>query len=541
MRFVWFVLHSTLVPAMVIALSGIGLAQDESEQTVLKTGVKSRQQDTTQVQSSAVLPIVRPASVSTDAPLLPSSKLPQYRLAESEQFLNEQRKQDPLRFILQHGSELLVIQLELQIDGRTFTEARQQSVLKYLEALKQTPLESSSLKPPVPETVSVPEAAVSTKADDQTPESSSVSEPNGDEEKPAEATPPRVPPYRYAVETLERLQRYQAVNGPITDPEELNWLLTRWCEGPQFLLLDQSFQAFRSQQQPAWQVLDVNQDLVIDPEELKQAEQSLIMCDANRDQVITFDEIVSRARAVWTKTEVIRSAGTFWAWPSTVSANEMLERMRSRIDLPAETTLSDQPELLWRIHYQRSDESQSASELTFSSADWQNTTTENQQTFQLISSGLNLECSAIQWADSDQVAIGAVWDGYPLLPGLDPNGDGRMTIRELRKLNERLGQYDMNQDGRIELSEIRPTVRLCVSLGPSVHEELATIRGLIPEGSESVVRGPEWFVRMDRNQDGDLTRGEFPGTPEQFQMLDRDQDELISAREASESEAKSAE
>ena len=44
--------------------------------------------------------------------------------------------------------------------------------------------------------------------------------------------------------------------------------------------------------------------------------------------------------------------------------------------------------------------------------------------------------------------------------------------------------------------------------------------------------GPEWFVRMDRNKDNDLTRVEFPGTDEQFQALDADHDELVSADEA---------
>ena len=37
---------------------------------------------------------------------------------------------------------------------------------------------------------------------------------------------------------------------------------------------------------------------------------------------------------------------------------------------------------------------------------------------------------------------------------------------------------------------------------------------------------------MDRNKDNDLTRGEFPGTDEQFAAIDADGDELISAEEA---------
>jgi hypothetical protein len=37
---------------------------------------------------------------------------------------------------------------------------------------------------------------------------------------------------------------------------------------------------------------------------------------------------------------------------------------------------------------------------------------------------------------------------------------------------------------------------------------------------------------MDRNKDNDLTRGEFPGTDDQFAAIDADGDELISADEA---------
>ena len=44
--------------------------------------------------------------------------------------------------------------------------------------------------------------------------------------------------------------------------------------------------------------------------------------------------------------------------------------------------------------------------------------------------------------------------------------------------------------------------------------------------------GPEWFRRMDRNQDGDVSPREFPGTSEQFIQLDTDADRLISADEA---------
>jgi Ca2+-binding EF-hand superfamily protein len=134
-----------------------------------------------------------------------------------------------------------------------------------------------------------------------------------------------------------------------------------------------------------------------------------------------------------------------------------------------------------------------------------------------------------------QVSLGAVVDGYPLLSGLDPNDDGRFTIRELRRLEERLRSFDRNADGQLTLSETRSPIRICVGLGPTVHRELASVRSNRTTEPYSVA-GPEWFIRMDRNGDNDLSRNEFPGTNEQFAALDIDHDDLISAAEATHSD-----
>jgi hypothetical protein len=53
-----------------------------------------------------------------------------------------------------------------------------------------------------------------------------------------------------------------------------------------------------------------------------------------------------------------------------------------------------------------------------------------------------------------------------------------------------------------------------------------------PKSNTPVVTGPDWFVRMDRNKDNDITDKEFSGTDEHFAELDTDRDALVSAQEA---------
>ena len=48
----------------------------------------------------------------------------------------------------------------------------------------------------------------------------------------------------------------------------------------------------------------------------------------------------------------------------------------------------------------------------------------------------------------------------------------------------------------------------------------------------SGLEGPEWFRRMDRNQDRDVSFREFLGTRELLDQLDLNKDALLSADEA---------
>ena len=50
--------------------------------------------------------------------------------------------------------------------------------------------------------------------------------------------------------------------------------------------------------------------------------------------------------------------------------------------------------------------------------------------------------------------------------------------------------------------------------------------------------GPNWFRKMDRNRDGDISRREFLGPRADFERLDRDHDGLIDAQEAASAKPK---
>ena len=91
-----------------------------------------------------------------------------------------------------------------------------------------------------------------------------------------------------------------------------------------------------------------------------------------------------------------------------------------------------------------------------------------------------VEFSAAQGAAAEadsaanQIAIGAAFDGNPLLRLLDHDNDGRLTRRERQEISGLLASFDRNGDGAVSSSEMPVPIRLAVTLGPHVHELLAT-------------------------------------------------------------------
>ncbi|MEQ9409194.1 MAG: hypothetical protein RIK87_15775 [Fuerstiella sp.] len=383
---------------------------------------------------------------------------------------------------------------------------------------------------------------------------------NSDEgsDSAADSSEDLIPEFRAASTVSEWIARYMAATGEPPSVEEIHWLLTNWVDGPTVLFLNDNFQRFRADQAPVFRVLDRDRDGQVSAKELQMAVTSFRECDLNRDDVVEATELAEVAtdprdepRHAGPGKLIVPLSDDFGddaAWRHLVARYEASSDSGGsrlpRFDTDQNGTLDAEEihrlqaaatDLQVTISFNLADPAASRLSITGISEALTavvDSAMTGERKVTLKTAAARLEFSALQTAGSDQLSIGAVNDGYPLLPVVDPNNDGRFTIRELRQLTQILATFDDNQDGRLTAEEIRPTIRVCVGLGPVVHDELAALRQVRSADETSEVTGPEWFVRMDVNRDRDLTRREFPGTDEQFAALDTDNDKLISAVEA---------
>jgi Ca2+-binding EF-hand superfamily protein len=134
-----------------------------------------------------------------------------------------------------------------------------------------------------------------------------------------------------------------------------------------------------------------------------------------------------------------------------------------------------------------------------------------------------------------RVELSLVSTGQGLFQAMDADGDGRLSVREMRSAWDRLAEFDRDGDGCISQNELPQRFRLVVADGPSVPSpgvrDLAGGMGA-PAAADAPGRGPVWFRKMDRNGDGDVSRAEWLGSKEDFDRIDTDGDGLISAAEA---------
>jgi Ca2+-binding EF-hand superfamily protein len=121
---------------------------------------------------------------------------------------------------------------------------------------------------------------------------------------------------------------------------------------------------------------------------------------------------------------------------------------------------------------------------------------------------------------------------------VDANRDGRLGVRELRQLPKLVDTLDRDGDGQISRNEIPRSYQLNVRQGPANAPQqfrgAVVSRGVMLRQPMTAQQsaGPVWFRKMDRNNDGDVSRREFLGTDEEFRKIDTDGDGLISLDEA---------
>jgi Ca2+-binding EF-hand superfamily protein len=127
--------------------------------------------------------------------------------------------------------------------------------------------------------------------------------------------------------------------------------------------------------------------------------------------------------------------------------------------------------------------------------------------------------------------------GRAIFGVLDLDRDRRLGARELLRAVDRVTSWDADGDNRIAPDEVPYHFLVTLSRGElrGLSGDGLTANGPQPMSATLPLApglGPEWFRRMDRNRDGDVSRREFLGPREQFDRIDRDRDGLIDPNEA---------
>jgi Ca2+-binding EF-hand superfamily protein len=343
-----------------------------------------------------------------------------------------------------------------------------------------------------------------------------------------------------------RLANYLATNKTPVDPAEARWLIASWGAGPSVVFLDPGLSWQRVGNAPLETYLDKDNDGGFSREEIAQAEMSLKKTDVDSNDVVDINEIRRVEEHVpYTPPMsgyplvVVLDANTNWAALDGTMAKLYGARAkdaRSLATRAADVTLE--------VRFGEHDVKAAGISVLSVGPDLSASTSAVSATSDVIT--LDVDGDYVEFlggtsgvlaeaeAAGSQIAIGAVLDGNPLLRLIDRDNNGRLTRRQRQDLSALFASLDRDHDGSVSNAEVPIPIRFALTLGPHVHELLASPA---PAARAMTTRpaaptAPSWFTSMDKNNDGDLSRSEFLGTAEQFNALDTNGDGLISVAEA---------
>ena len=122
---------------------------------------------------------------------------------------------------------------------------------------------------------------------------------------------------------------------------------------------------------------------------------------------------------------------------------------------------------------------------------------------------------------------------------LDEDADGKLGEREVAHAANCIRKVDVNSDGQLDVGELSYSLTVAFIRGEAQSERSFYVPQIEPRVMADS-HAPPWFSHADLNGDGDISRTEFLGSRNQFQALDTDRDEFISASEAAEFRQSSA-
>lgn len=142
--------------------------------------------------------------------------------------------------------------------------------------------------------------------------------------------------------------------------------------------------------------------------------------------------------------------------------------------------------------------------------------------------------------ERSRVGMTAANNSQSLFDHVDRSSDQMLDDAELAALAERISEWDRDGDGALTPSEFSESFRLVFSTGDrdplrsggTIAAAVVSEAGRRPRSVPNDDDKTRWFTRMDRNQDGRVSKREFLGPLETFAQLDSDQDGYLARDEA---------